>query len=164
MDTGKNEQDTETERLRLWLRHMKMARLIENRLRRLFRDEFGTTVPRFDMLATLNRHPEGLIMSALSRELKVAASNTTGVVNALLREGLVEQCTVAGDRRASLVRLTPQGRAEFTRQSASLRKWIGTLLAPLEAQEAAMVSVAHDRVIAALLEGNGQNNDPSGHR
>ncbi|MCC5999936.1 MAG: MarR family transcriptional regulator, partial [Pararhodobacter sp.] len=82
MDTGKNEQDTETERLRLWLRHMKMARLIENRLRRLFRDEFGTTVPRFDMLATLNRHPEGLIMSALSRELKVAASNTTGVVNA----------------------------------------------------------------------------------
>ncbi|MCC6000667.1 MAG: winged helix-turn-helix transcriptional regulator, partial [Pararhodobacter sp.] len=99
-----------------------------------------------------------------SRELKVAASNTTGVVNALLREGLVEQCTVAGDRRASLVRLTPRGRAEFTRQSASLRKWIGTLLAPLEAQEAAMVSVAHDRVIAALLEGNGQNNDPSGHR
>lgn len=162
MENSTPDKDAETERLRLWLRHMKMARLVENRLRRLFRDEFATTVPRFDVLAALNRHPEGLIMSALSRELKVAASNTTGVVTTLLREGMVEQCPVKGDRRASLVRLTPQGRDEFVLQSARLRGWIGTLLSPLDASEAASVSAAHDRIIAALTEEEGKGNDPSG--
>ena len=124
------------DRLRLWLRLLKASRLIEARLRERLRTEFGTTLPRFDLLAALSRHADGLKMSALSGVLRVSNGNVTGIVDRLTAEGLVERVPVPGDRRAMVVRLTRNGHAEFARQAAQHEIWVDDMLSGFSAQEA----------------------------
>ena len=50
--------------LRLWLRMLTCTQLIEKRVRVGLRDEFNTTLPRFDLMAQLERVPEGMKMNA----------------------------------------------------------------------------------------------------
>jgi hypothetical protein len=71
-DTQSNAADgpASKARLRLWLRLLKGQRKIENRLREKLRDDYGSTLPRFDVLAALSREPEGLKMSQLSGVLR----------------------------------------------------------------------------------------------
>jgi DNA-binding MarR family transcriptional regulator len=124
------------DRLRLWLRLLKITRGIESRLRDALRREFDTTLPRFDMMAALSRHPEGLKMSALSGVLRVSNGNVTGIVDRLSAEGLTERMPVPGDRRAMMVRLTADGQAEFARQAEAHEGWVDELLGDFTADEA----------------------------
>lgn len=116
------------ERLRLWLRMLKTSRMIETRLRDNLRSEFSTTLPRFDVMAALSRFPGGLKMSQLSGVLRVSNGNVTGVVDRLADDGFVVRVAVAGDRRASLVQLTPKGHQEFATQAAAHETWIDDML------------------------------------
>lgn len=127
---------TSKDRLRLWLRLLKVTRGIEARLRDALRREFETTLPRFDMMAALSRHPEGLKMSALSGVLRVSNGNVTGIADRLTAEGLAERVPVPGDRRAMMVRLTDAGVAEFTRQAQAHEGWIDDMLGDFSADEA----------------------------
>lgn len=43
--------------LRLWIRMLRATRRIEAELRERLREEFSTTLPRFDVLAALHRRP-----------------------------------------------------------------------------------------------------------
>ena len=52
---------------RIWLRLLACSTQIEQQIRQRLRTRFGTTLPRFDYLAQLDRHPEGLRMNVLSR-------------------------------------------------------------------------------------------------
>jgi MarR family 2-MHQ and catechol resistance regulon transcriptional repressor len=52
--------------------------------------------------------PEGLLMGEIGRALVVTKSNVTGLVDRLERQGLVARAD-HDDRRATVVRLTPQG-------------------------------------------------------
>ena len=45
------------DRLRLWLRLLKVVRGIEHQVRDNLRRDFDTTLPRFDVLSALSRHP-----------------------------------------------------------------------------------------------------------
>lgn len=137
------------DRLRLWLRLLKVSRMVEAHLRERLRAEFDTTLPRFDMMAALSRHEKGLKMSALSGVLRVSNGNVTGLVDRLTSEGLAERLPVPGDRRAYVVRLTPRGRAEFAQQAAAHERWIDDLMAGLPADEVRAMS---DR-LACLAEG-----------
>jgi DNA-binding MarR family transcriptional regulator len=110
--------------LRLWLRLLTCSQLIEKRVRAGLREQFDTTLPRFDLMAQLERHPEGLKMKELSHRLMVTGGNVTGITDQLVTEGLVERVTVEGDRRAFLVRLTPEGRSAFERMAAQHEQWI----------------------------------------
>jgi DNA-binding MarR family transcriptional regulator len=121
--------------VRLWLRLLSCTTVIEKRLRRGLARGHATTLPRFDVMAALERHPEGLRMSELSRELLVSNGNVTGLVQSLLGEGLVELLPVAGDRRASLARLTDQGRTAFAALSAAHHASIDAMFADLSAYE-----------------------------
>ncbi len=124
------------ERLRLWLRLMKVVRGIEGQLRDNLRQEFATTLPRFDMLAALSRHPDGLKMSQLSGVLRVSNGNVTGIADRLAEETLVERVPVPDDRRAMILRLTPAGQAEFARQAAAHEGWIDQMLSGVSAPDA----------------------------
>lgn len=106
-------------RLRLWLRLLKVGRHIEGRLRENLRTKFDTTLPRFDVLAGLYRHPDGLKMSELSKLLIVSNGNVTGIIDRLVNGGLVLRVAVPGDRRASLVRLTEKGEHAFLQQASA---------------------------------------------
>ena len=127
-------------RLRLWLRFLKATRAIEAELREKLRAEFDTTLPRFDVMAALSRHPEGLKMSQLSGVLRVSNGNVTGIVDRLAEDALLERVAVPGDRRASRVRLTEAGRAEFTAQAAAHERWISDMLDDFGADEAEILA------------------------
>ncbi|MEY1556151.1 MarR family winged helix-turn-helix transcriptional regulator [Yoonia sp. R2331] len=140
------------ERLRLWLRLLKASRSIESNLRENLRDEFATTLPRFDVMAALSRYEDGLKMSALSGVLRVSNGNVTGIVDRLTDDGLLLRVAVPGDRRASLVRLTQRGREEFARQAQAHEAWINDMLADFSAAEAVDIGVRLESLEAALAE------------
>ena len=110
--------------LRLWLRLLTCAQLIERQVRASLRDRFDTTLPRFDLMAQLDRRPQGLKMNELSRRMMVTGGNVTGITDQLVAEGLVERLDVAGDRRAFNVRLTEPGRQAFHDMAAEHERWI----------------------------------------
>ena len=118
--------------LRLWLRLLACATLIETRVRRGLRAEFATTLPRFDVMAQLDREPDGLTMSALSRRLMVSNGNVTGIVNRLVAEGLVARRAEQGDRRSHRVRLTAAGKDAFDAMTPVHERWISDALAQLD--------------------------------
>ena len=120
--------------LRLWLRLLTCSQLIERHVRSRLRSRFATTLPRFDLMAQLERHPGGLKMSELSRRLMVTGGNVTGIVDQLVREGLVERSADA-DRRAYRVRLTRAGERAFGEMARAHEHWIVELLAGLTRRE-----------------------------
>jgi DNA-binding MarR family transcriptional regulator len=110
--------------LRLWLRLLTCSQLIEKRVRTGLREQFDTTLPRFDLMAQLERHPAGLKMKELSHRLMVTGGNVTGITDQLVAEGLVERMEVEGDRRAYRVRLTETGRAAYASMAQHHEQWI----------------------------------------
>ena len=110
--------------LRLWLRLLTATQLIERKVRTNLRTQFETTLPRFDLMAQLERSPAGLKMNALSKRMMVTGGNVTGITDQLVTEGLVERIAQEGDRRAFLVRLTPLGRATFSQMATAHEGWI----------------------------------------
>jgi DNA-binding MarR family transcriptional regulator len=110
--------------LKLWLRLLSCTTRVEGVIRNRLRSEFGTTLPRFDLLAQLEREPEGLTMGELSQRLMVTGGNVTGITDQLEAEGLVLRADHPSDRRAFKVRLTPAGRRQFRRMAATHEGWI----------------------------------------
>ena len=119
-------------RLRLWLKLLKGSNLIADKLRRQMRAELSTTLPRFDVMSALSRAPDGLKMSEISKRLRVSNGNITGIVDTLVAEGFVERVAVPGDRRASLVLLTPAGRAVFAEHARHHEAWLNEILGGLD--------------------------------
>ena len=120
--------DDDHQALKLWLRLLACATRVEDQIRNRLRQQFDTTLPRFDLLAQLERHPEGLSMRELSQRLMVTGGNVTGVVDQLEAESLVQRQPHASDRRSFTVTLTPTGRRLFRRMAATHEAWVVELL------------------------------------
>src|SRR5512134_1405791 len=110
--------------LRLWLRLLSCTNVLESQMRRLLQTRFATTLPRFDLMAQLERTPEGLKMNELSRRLMVTGGNVTGLTDTLEAEGLVTREPDADDRRAQRVKLTRDGRRAFRAMAQEHERWI----------------------------------------
>ena len=117
--------------LRLWLRLLSSTNLISTEVRRRLRTQFDVTLPRFDLLAQLDREKEGLRLGELSKRMMVTNGNVTGLVERLMKEGLIRRESVDGDRRVGLVTLTRAGRAAFSRMAAAHELWLAELFAGL---------------------------------
>lgn len=124
MDIEARAHSEHPEALRLWLRLLTCTQLVEKQVRSLLRERFDTTLPRFDLMAQLERAPAGLKMNELSRRMMVTGGNVTGITDQLVAEGLVERIDVEGDRRAYRVRLTPKGRRQFNDMARQHESWI----------------------------------------
>jgi DNA-binding MarR family transcriptional regulator len=116
------------QKLRLWLRLLRAARAIEAELRQRLRVEFGVTLPRFDVMAALDRKRAGMTMTELSRFLMVSNGNVTGIIDRLVSEGMVVRLAHAADRRATFVRLTPKGAQQFQAMAKAHEGWVNELL------------------------------------
>ena len=132
-ETGRAASKT---RLRLWLRILKTSRLIETEVREKLREEFDSTLPRFDVMAALYRVEAGLRMSDLSSVLRVSNGNVTGIVDRLVSDGLIVRVPVDNDRRAMIVRLTNAGRELFQRMATKHESWVNDILGGLSTAEA----------------------------
>jgi DNA-binding MarR family transcriptional regulator len=124
MDMEARAHSEHPEALRLWLRLLTCTQIVEKQVRGLLRERFDTTLPRFDLMAQLERAPDGLKMNELSRRMMVTGGNVTGITDQLVTEGLVERIDVEGDRRAYRVRLTPKGRKLFNDMARQHEDWI----------------------------------------
>ena len=127
--------DDEHASLRLWLRLLSCTTTIERHMRERLRVRFDTTLPRFDMMAQLNREPRGLKMSELSRRLMVKGGNVTGLTDQLVAEGLVVRRGIPGDRRAYNVRLTPKGKRQFDAMAVEHERWVIDLMDEISKEE-----------------------------
>ena len=125
------------EALRLWLRLLTCTQLVDKELRSRLREQFGTTLPRFDLMAQLERAPQGLKMNELSSRMMVTGGNVTGITDQLVAEALVDRLTVAGDRRACRVRLTAKGRRAFREMARQHGEWIVDAFGALSDKELA---------------------------
>ena len=121
--------------LRIWLRLLTCTQLIERRVRSGLREEFATTLPRFDLMAQLERHREGLRMNELSRLLMVTGGNITAIVDQLEKEGQVERLDDSADRRAFRIRLTRSGEKSFLEMARAHEQWVVELLAGMSRRE-----------------------------
>lgn len=121
--------------LRIWLRLLTCTQLIEHQVRSRLRERFNTTLPRFDLMAQLERHPEGLKMNALSRLLMVTGGNVTGIVDQLEKEALVERLLEPADRRAFRIRLTRAGERLFGDMARAHEEWVVEMLGGLSRKE-----------------------------
>ena len=116
--------------IRVWLRLLSCTMAVEKEVRRRFAEE-DMTLPRFDILAALDRHEE-LTMGELSQALLVSNGNVTQLVQKLVRDGLVEIRKPPQDRRWSRVRLTEEGRRQFDRLARLHQAWIDELVGGLD--------------------------------
>ena len=120
--------------LKLWLRMLSCTTQIEDEIRRRLRMRFGISLSRFDYLAQLHRHRDGLKMRDLSRFLMVTGGNITGLTDELERDGLVVRESSPNDRRLWIVRLTPEGRRSFEAMAKEHERWVVELLGGLDAR------------------------------
>jgi DNA-binding MarR family transcriptional regulator len=121
--------------VRLWLRILSCTRMIENEIRARLRETFGTTLPRFDLMAQLYRYPDGLRMTEISRRLMVTNGNITGIIDQLAAERLVERLPDKDDGRATTARLTAAGTVAFEAMAVQHCEWIEELTGDLSAEE-----------------------------
>lgn len=120
----------------LWLRLLTCSTIIEKRIRRRFTERFDTTLPRFDVMAALEREGR-LTMGDLSRRLLVSNGNVTALVRQLETLKLITSTPAEDDRRSMVVELTPAGRVHFADLAAAHHAWVDAMLAgmPPERQD-----------------------------
>jgi DNA-binding MarR family transcriptional regulator len=130
--------DHKTE-LRLWLRLLTCTTLIEGEVRRRLREHFDVTLPRFDLLAQLDRTPNGMTLGELSQRMMVTNGNITGLVDRLEEQGLVKRRPSPHDRRVQYVGLTAQGRKLFRAMARANADWVGEFFADLSKDDIEML-------------------------
>ena len=120
--------------VRLWLRMLSCTNRIENVVRQNMQANFQTTLPRFDLMAQLERSRQGLKMSDLSQRMMVTGGNVTGITDGLEKEGLVVREIDPSDRRVFRVKLTPEGQKLFQRMAAEHEQWVIALFEGMSAK------------------------------
>jgi DNA-binding MarR family transcriptional regulator len=149
--------DHKTE-LRLWLRLLTCTTLIENEVRRRLSDNFEITLPRFDLLAQLDRAPNGMTLGELSQRMMVSNGNITGLVDRLVEQGLIRRKPAPNDRRVQIVSLTPEGQREFRTMARVNADWVGEIFEGLTTKdiEALMPLLAKTKASARKALKNGE--------
>lgn len=135
IDRESNSAEHDHTSLKLWLRLLTCTKMIENCVKKGLRTDFDTTLPRFDLMAQLERNPDGLKMGDLSQRMMVSGGNITGITDQLEKEGLVERIKLEGDRRVYKVRLTPKGLKNFKAMADLHEDWIVDWMSDLTLEE-----------------------------
>jgi DNA-binding MarR family transcriptional regulator len=126
--------------LRLWLRLLATNTLIETEIRRGLREQFDVTLPRFDLMAQLERKPHGMTLGELSQRMMVTNGNVTGLVDRLLAEEVISRKQHKSDRRSHIVSLTEKGRRQFARMAKEHENWIAAMFGELSQSEFAALT------------------------
>ena len=121
--------------LRLWLRLLTCTTLIEGEVRRRLREAFDVTLPRFDLMAQLDKAPNGMTLGELSQRMMVSNGNVTGLAERLVEQGLLDRRASPTDRRAQLVSLTAEGRRVFRGMARTHEDWIAGIFAGLSGDD-----------------------------
>ncbi|MBC7576552.1 MarR family transcriptional regulator [Tardiphaga sp.] len=127
--------DDHGDELRLWLRLLTCTTMIEGEVRGRLRERFDVTLPRFDLMAQLDKVPDGMTLSDVSKRMMVSNGNVTGLVERLVESGHVDRRTSETDRRVQVIRLTKLGRAEFRKMAEEHETWIAEIFTDLSPKD-----------------------------
>src|ERR1700737_2044458 len=114
--------------LRLWPRLLPRTTLIDGEVCSRVRERFDVTPPRFDLMARLDKAPDGMTLSDVSKQMMISSHNVTGLVKRLVDPGASTGAHI-GDRPARAGDPAAQGRprrACWPRQRRPLRRRRGT--------------------------------------
>ena len=89
------------------------------------------TLPRFDLMAQLDKAPGGMTLGELSQRMMVSNGNVTGLTERLVTAGLVDRRPSPNDRRVQIVSLTAEGRRAFRTMAREHATWIAEIFAEL---------------------------------
>lgn len=117
--------------LRLWLRLVACTQMVEQEIRVMLREKYAMTLPRFELLAALDRVPDGLTMGELSRWLMVTKGNITGIAERLSEDGFIKRQPTPTDRRSFVVTLTPRGRKLFKEMETEYETFLDQIFAEI---------------------------------
>ena len=121
--------------LKVWLRLLTCSNMVESEVRSGLRRDFEITLPRFDVLAQLDRSPGGMTMGELSNRLMVSNGNITGLIDRLVSEDLVARAAEPGDRRSIRVLLTANGKQQFDQMTPAHQRWVDTQMSLLDRRD-----------------------------
>ena len=111
---------------------------------------FDLTTSRMGVLLTLFFSPEKLSPSDLGERLFVTRGNMTGLIQGLVKEGLVTRVQRAGDRRAHDLELTPRGCELLREYLPHHRRALACLLSGLTPDEALQLAELLRKVRAGM--------------
>ena len=137
----------------LWLRLLTCTTLIETEIRRGLREEFDFTLPRFDLLAQLERAENGMVLGEISKRMMVSAGNLTALVERLVESGHITRTTSSADRRVQIITLTPFGRSAFADMAERHRAWLNNLFSDVSAEERDVLLAALARLKISVRQG-----------
>lgn len=120
---------------RLWLQLLSLHGELFASLNSVLSSEFGLSLAKFDVLAQLDRYPDGLALGQLSQNLKVSGGNVSGLVQRLLADDLISKAMSSEDRRSFIVRLTPKGAVLFRKAADIHKQHLSRRLENISAQE-----------------------------
>jgi DNA-binding MarR family transcriptional regulator len=142
--------------VRVWLRLLSCTTLISAELRREFRETFDTTIPRFEILAQLDRQPGGLVLGELSKRLLVSPANLTPIIERLTKDGFITRAASHLDRRIQIVCLTAEGQKKFRRMAKKHGGWLTALFADLPREDLETLNVVLARLKAVVAQRTAQ--------
>ncbi|WP_315766395.1 MULTISPECIES: MarR family winged helix-turn-helix transcriptional regulator [unclassified Bradyrhizobium] len=120
---------------RLWLQLLSLHGELFASLNATLSSEFGLSLAKFDVLAQLDRYPDGMALGQLSQNLKVTGGNVSGLAQRLLADGLISKEMSSEDRRSFIVRLTPKGEALFRKAADAHKRHLGKRFETVSAPE-----------------------------
>jgi DNA-binding MarR family transcriptional regulator len=113
--------------------------IVEKAIRAHLKANCESTLPRFDVLAAMERTEGKLTMSQLSNRLLVSNGNVTGVVNRLVEDGYVRREADPSDRRTQFVSLTAAGRQSFRRMAEQHEELVDDIFSDVSDEDMALL-------------------------
>jgi len=117
----------QSEALKLWIELIRCSNLLERNIDKNFRQQYGQSIARFDVLSQLERELEaGLTVGELGHKLIASKGNITGLVNRMIKDGLVTKQSKTEDRRCFQVKMSAKGLALFKDMAENHASWISS--------------------------------------
>lgn len=114
--------------------------------------KYQLTLPQFKTLRCLEQNEAGIPMSALANDCQAVMPTMTGIINRLVKRGIVERCQDPQDRRTTLIHLTPDGKALLDEINHFRRSEINQLLVEQSAAERKVIFNIMARYLDKLEE------------
>lgn len=121
--------------LRLWLRLLTCSNLVQTEIRRRLRERFDVTLPRFDLMAQLERAPNGMTLGEISKRMMVSNGNVTGLVERLVESGHIVRSSPPNDRRVQIIAMTDEGQVAFAEMAREHEDWVAEMFSGLTARD-----------------------------
>ncbi len=106
------------------------------------------------VLTALMQHKE-MTMSALAGFLGLARPNATGLVDRLVKRGMVERRRVEEDRRVILITLTQAGRETTRNLAVEQRKGLARMMKRIPEKDLELFIATLEQVAMGLVESHG---------